>query len=98
MHNFAENTAYMLQSCGQRAHKARVAVGEVMQRVHSRLGNRPGYVHNRAENTPTFTHLGTFLCTTYEQVQTSFSSVIQSLVHIVHRAYKYQSNSKEGTY
>lgn len=98
MHSLAHNAVYMLQSCGQRVYKALVAVGEVVVLVRSLLPARSGHVHNRAENTPAYTQVGTFLCTTYEQLFFSFTSVSQLLVHTVHRAYKYQSNSNEGAY
>ncbi len=84
--------------CGNAVYKPRVSLGLVSDFIHMVDVNRVRSVQKSSQKPRLFTQPNQFLCTVFLQFYNTLQSVNASLVHTIHSAYKYVSNSQKGVF
>ncbi len=96
MHSGLQYPAFMFGPCGQPGHSLHTSLCVNSAAVH-RAGIAPERAVHKLPSKPDLIPLSTlFLYTVYEQLLAVFASVNQTLVHTIHRAYIYETNSNKG--
>lgn len=92
------NSESLYTACGFPGQKLSTNLWADASILHNQPADGFAPVHKPGQEASVFAHIALFLYTVFQQCYTIFQSVMGSFVHIIHRAYIYESNAKKGMY
>lgn len=93
---FARLSNTIHSTCVRTVDNLRANIGKDLVVINTVLMTANLAVHKSIKNTLTFTQVHLLLCTAFQHILDTFSSVNSVVVHIFHIAYKENRNLKKG--